>query len=88
MRLRQTRISVTDHALERYWERVGPTTRRALANEVRRRLLPALRLGVYPDRHCAVRLEIRPGFAVVVAPSFQGGWELLTVYWEWEEAAG
>jgi len=90
MRRRLTRIGVTDQALERYRQRGGAVGRRDLANEVRRRLLPALRLRVYPDEHGAVHLGLDGSLVAVVMPSFEGGWDVLTVYrvGEYGEAAG
>lgn len=89
MRRRLTRIGITDHALERYRQRAGAVYRRELANEVRRRLLPALRLRVYPDEYGAVHLPLEGGLVAIVMPSLLGGWDVLTVYriGEFEEVA-
>ncbi len=73
-----TPVHVSDHALERYCERVAPLGRNSLAREVRRHLLPYLRVGAAVNKG-AVLVEIHPGIVAVTLPSLQGGWEVATV---------
>ena len=89
-RQRTAEVRVTDHALERHLERAGPITAKALAREVRRRLMPALKVGVRPDPQLGVHIEIQEGLVAVAAPSWEGGWHVETVYTtdEWEEWVG
>lgn len=80
MARRVTQITVTPHALKRHFERAGPITSRRLAREVRRSLLSALRVGVYPDFDLGVHIEIPEGLVAIVTPNWEGGWAVLTVY--------
>jgi len=59
---------------------VGAIRRREIANQIRKNLLSALRLRVYPDEYGAVHLTLDSSLVAVVVPSFEGGWDVLTVY--------
>lgn len=73
------RVTVSDHALARYRERVGWAGKREIANLVARHLYPALHLGLEPDEDGAVRVLIAGGHVAVCYASAMGGWELATV---------
>lgn len=76
--MRPMRVRVSDHALERYLERVGSTGRNALANQIRKHLLPHLDKGA-PVVRGAVFVEIDIDVMAVVEPSLLGGWDVVTV---------
>ena len=75
---RLTPVRVSDHALERYLERIGPITRHALTHTIRARLMPYLKQGAKVVNR-AVMVELQEGVVAVVYPSLEGGWEVSTV---------
>lgn len=75
---RLTPVRVSDHALERYLERVGSTGRVALENQVRRHLMPYLQQGARVTNG-AVMVELQWGVVAVAYPSLEGGWVVSTV---------
>ena len=75
---RLTPVRVSDHALERYRERVRPISRHQLGKEIRLHLLAHLGTGARVIDE-AIFVEVHPGIVAVAYASLLGGWEVSTV---------
>lgn len=72
-------VEITDHALARYRDRIGPISRRALWRAIVGRLTTGLRRGMRPDPSGALRVWLEPCVAAVVEPRAYGGWVVSTI---------
>ena len=87
--LHLTPVRVSRHALARYRQRAGPHNigRRTVESIIRNRILPQLRSGLRPDSDGNLRVRLPGGLVAVVAASFFGGWDVVTVLGGEEQVA-
>lgn len=78
IRIKTDRVVVTDHAYERYLERVGPVDRGELAELVRLHLRSQLPLGKEVQGG-AIEVFLTPEIRAVVVPDVRGYWACLTI---------
>jgi len=71
-------VFISDHAWQRWSERVGPVRKKEISRMVRRKLINQLRLGLQACDSEAFELEIFPDVVAVVAISDMGFWSVKT----------
>ena len=73
------KLILTDHAYQRYLQRVKYAKRRKVEREIADRLFPALCLGLPTIEGGAVEVMIPGNVSAVCAPNAEGGWVVLTI---------
>lgn len=71
-------LRISDHAWQRWSERVGPVRKKEISRMVRRKLISQLRLGLQACDREAFELEVFPDVVAVVAISDRGFWSVKT----------
>lgn len=81
------KIKLEPHALERWREHVGKEKKRQIEEEVRRHLIPTLKMGLPADLSVRKKqsewgflLRLRPHLFAVVKPEMLGGWAVVTFH--------
>jgi len=69
-------VSISPHAELRLQERLG---KKNVREEIVRRLIATLRLGVQPTKDLAVYVYLEDGYTAVLYPKVTGGWLVATV---------
>lgn len=72
-------IILSKHAIERWHERVGDDKPIRIRGIVKNAIRNAVKSGMKVRNGAAV-IKVTPEIQAVVAPSLQGGWEVLTFY--------
>ena len=86
-RLKDLKLSIAPHALERWRLYIGPDKEDKIRDEVKRHLLATLQVGLPADLSVnrepgdwGFLLRLRPQLFAVVKPEVLGGWAVVTFH--------
>ena len=73
-------VRLTRHAVQRLRERLPRAKVASICGRLRHRIRTELRTGIQVDSWGCFEIEIRPDIWAICAPSFMGGYEVITIY--------
>ncbi len=86
-KIKNLRLSIAPHALERWWRYIGPDKEDKIRSEVKRHLIATLQVGLPADLSVTREpgdwgflLRLRPQLFAVVKPEALGGWAVVTFH--------